>query len=813
MEIYNYIVNGISEYKQSNLAIEDYLKSLKKEVRMLRSAYRKHPVFVPYHEKDIQSAYLITYLPHYYQLIEKILREQNPDNLAQKNEVCISFIGGGPGSEVYGTIKHIIAHNPNIKKIVVNILDINASNWAYSHKIVINKLIKELSNGIKKKVLWYARDMNLTNLKSINIVSDFFKRSDLVVIQNCINEIPISQYSELSKSIHTIFNYLPVNAALLMIDLTSSVRSKINSLEKELKLNPDVKDVSGTMNQSHSSKMISINARPTEIIRKNLLDGSDGLIPRKNLSYDYSYISKSIIRENNTTGAVGIQTLYDPLKDLSINEAKQRTFIGLDFGTSVSVCTIAYVKNDKLCLKSIPITQKGINKKVSNEPLLPTIIGIDRRQYMVGKHAFDAKAKLELGKDTWYGFKENLGNLENITYNKSILANNPRVKIANAKQALIAYLTYIKDEVSKYVQENKLPKDIYYNVSIPASYQGFKKKELKECLVNAGINYNNNAFTFEPIAALTYAIYEEEVLLNQKNQKILIFDIGAGTLDISILSVFKQEVEIDASILALERIDEIGGQKLDELIAEKIGVKNEFLKNTQLMHYIEKLKITMCKSIPMDSNHQLPALAFGESERTIQTYDNKSLSMKFSELNAATNKYWELVENTAKTALSKAGIKITQVDDVILSGGGARNPYIRALVRNYFRQANIVFPDNIQEQVARGNALHSFVQNSFGKNLINTCLANDICLRSKAGNKVIFKEGTETPSLDQEFNINDLIGNELILLNVKLKEKIIFDIPNGFEIGFLNLDIDHDIICEVVINEKTSIIKPKYMKL
>lgn len=812
MVIYNNIVQGISEFKSNSLSIEEYLSSLKKDVRMLRSAYRKYPVYVPYQQKDIQSAYLLTYLPHYYQLIEKVLREQNPDHLAQKKEVCISFIGGGPGSEVYGTIKHIIEHNRNIKKITVNILDINASNWIYSHKIVGNNLIKELSNDIINKVLWNALDMDLTNLESVKSNAHYFKASDLIVIQNCINEIATNKYNELSKSIHTVFNYLPQNAALLMIDLTSSIRSQISSLEKELKQNSDVKQILGTMSLSHPSKMISINARPSELVKKNLLDGSDGLIPRKNLSYDYSYISKSIIQENRLTQAKGIQTLYDPLRDLSINEAKQRTFIGFDFGTSVSVCTLAYVKNNKLCLKSIPITQKGKNKRVSTSPLVPTIIGIDNRQYMIGKHAFDAKASLEIGINTWYGFKENLGNLENILYPNSILANHPKVKIANAKQALIAYLTYIKDEVSRHVIKNNLPQDIYYNVSIPASYPGFKKEELKDCLEKAGISYKNNAFTFEPIAALTYAIYEQEVILNKENQKVLIFDIGAGTLDVSILSILKQGVEVDASILALERIDEIGGQKLDELIAEEINIKCEFENSPDNRHYIEKLKIVMCKSISMDSNHQLPDEAFGETNRTIKMNNDQTLSMSFKKLNSATNKYWTLVEGTINTALKKGDINVSQVDDVILSGGGAKNPYIRALVRNYFSLANMVFPDDIQEQVSRGTALHCFVQNSFGQNLINTCIASDIWVESKTGNRLIFREGTEAPSLDKEFNVGDLINNKLTLVNKQHKEKLIFEIPSNFNAGFLYLDSDQEVICEVIINEKVSIIKPTYKK-
>ena len=198
--LYDKIVKGIEGNRSIGGGIETYLQSLKPAVRMLRSAYRKHPVYVPYEKENIQSAYLIAYLPHYYQLIEKVLREQNPDTLSNKTSINITFIGGGPGSEVYGAVKHVLANNKNLKTIRITILDINAETWGYSHKIVRENLIGELPSVDDVEIQWEAYPLNLIDHNSVSSKSDHISKSDLVVVQNCINEIAQNHFLALSKS-------------------------------------------------------------------------------------------------------------------------------------------------------------------------------------------------------------------------------------------------------------------------------------------------------------------------------------------------------------------------------------------------------------------------------------------------------------------------------------------------------------------------------------------------------------------------------------------------------------------------------------
>ena len=73
------------------------------------------------------------------------------------------------------------------------------------------------------------------------------------------------------------------------------------------------------------------------------------------------------------------------MANLNIDEVKNRTFVGLDFGTSVSVCSIANIKENKLILESVRITQKGPNSIVQSSAYVPSVMGIYENQFMVGK--------------------------------------------------------------------------------------------------------------------------------------------------------------------------------------------------------------------------------------------------------------------------------------------------------------------------------------------------------------------------------------------------------------------------------------------
>ena len=432
MSVYNKIVEAIDELNDAPLEIKEYLQSLKPDVRQLRASYRKPPpVCVNYALQNIQSAYLITYFPHYYQLIYKILLEQDLPSMKAKAGFSAIFIGGGPGSEAYGTVKYILEYCPNIKNINIDILDINAGTWSYSHSALTGFMLPELNRYSDVSLHWNSQQFDLVDLNATSANRTLFENADLVVIQNCINEIAQNEYQVLENNILDVFKFIPDSSSLLMVDLTTSVRSQIAQLEKAVEAKfPDINKNTTSGNRS-ASAVTSINYIPSQIIRENLLNKTDGLWPRKHLKYDFSLLNKELPKEKQEVNKIGINAIYHPLENVndSIQSLTDRSFIGIDFGTSSSVCSVAYVQDDKLKVELLEIEQKDHLGSKTTSTIVPSIMGIVGNQFLLGTYAQEKRHQLSFGKNGWYGFKENILTLENQLFPDSKLHNHPSLQI------------------------------------------------------------------------------------------------------------------------------------------------------------------------------------------------------------------------------------------------------------------------------------------------------------------------------------------------------------------------------------------------
>lgn len=827
MDIYDAIVSGLKKNIPSNQGLETYLQSLQKSVKSLRIAYRNNPVYVPYEKIDIQAAYLATYLPHYYQLIYKIFIEEVPDIFKGKKEVYLNFIGGGPGSEAYGATKYILNNCTGVEIIHITILDINASTWGYSHSLVSEHLIENINNG-KAQIHWKSVPFDLTLPANISESKPIIEKSDLLVIQNCLNEIAKIALPSLKTNVNTLFEYLPGYAYLLMSDMTSVARPIMKVLEDYLVDAFTPKFLRTTLS-SGSRSLISVHHRPSAIITQNLLVGTDGLIPRKNISYDYSILSKGVVEEPLNHDELGFAAIYRPLdfKNLDANDfVHKKIFIGIDFGTSSTVISTAQFVDGKIKIKPIPIKQKDHSGSVTSNPLVPSIISfVNGNRLLVGIHAADHKPYLEYGKNTWHSFKQNLGKLEEVEYLNSELALNPHFKISNASEALTLFFSYIKREIFQYLKDNGLPNEVEYSISIPAGFPSKEKQSLRSCLLNAGIECEDTPFIEEPNAALINYLYEQNIFVESNEPKnILVLDLGAGTVDVSILRAEKGDDGFTSKLLSVVRLGNIGGNLIDELMADaiiqnfNINTPLNELHRIELVSLCEKLKIKMCKDIIVDNatHFKLPNLSASVDERTIKSTANliaigiNSISLSFKAFNNLMSSYWlgtsdiDGVKNTLEKSLENAGLTLSMIDKTIVTGGGGRNPYIRSHVANYLMGSELFISDNIQEQVSRGVALQSFVLNSFGKNIITPILGHDIFLKGINKSVVLYENGVTIPSMDIEVFIDEPASNESLAIECYSQENEnyakYFILPANVTMSKLIFYIapDQELRCEIV---------------
>jgi len=545
---------------------------------------------------------------------------------------------------------------------------------------------------------------------------------------------------------------------------------------------------------------------------------------------------------------INIQSLFPALRNTQIakpaTDVFNTTFIGIDFGTSTTVVSVATIDKTTKEITTTPIwlNQKLYDGAIMSSEKIPTVIAWYNQQLLVGKGAADLKYQLKKGVNVWYSFKMELGEDLGVKYYNSELGRNSEFPILNPKDAAKVFFQYLKAQIDRYVKTNNLPSNIQYAVSIPASFEANQRKELIYALEQNGISINKQSLIDEPNAAFLSYVQVSSAENNPltipdgDNPKLLVFDFGAGTCDVSILELGKNLNGIYSKNLSISKFEKLGGDDIDRLIAieylfpqllKESGRKEEDFRTpekhriiSQLLKAAEQLKIMICENIALQTNNRiLPTTAISkdyvsvgyrieiDSRKGLLTLTEPKLSYaEFNEVMKAFLKSTTIVPyktkivqdefvsifNPIQTALKKASLSKNEIDYVLLIGGSSKNPYIQAALKEYFQESELLVPRDLQTHVSAGAAIHSLVYNGFGKNIIQPITSEPFLVITKDETpRVILKAGTPIPC--DLIVIDDLVtsqdGQQAIELPICLGNvnKILYNIkivssdPHGFK--------------------------------
>ena len=238
-------------------------------------------------------------------------------------------------------------------------------------------------------------------------------------------------------------------------------------------------------------------------------------------------------------------------------------------------------------------------------------------------------------------------------------------------------------------------------ITVPAYFTDAQRQATKDAGRIAGLDVKR--IINEPTAAaLAYGMDKLD-----EEKKILVFDLGGGTFDVSILEIGDGTFEV----LASAGNNRLGGDDFDKVIidyladefkkAEGVDLRSDKMALQRLKEAAEKAKKEL--SSTMSTNINLPFItATAEGPKHM----NIDLSRaKFNELTA------DLVEKTmgpTKSALADAGLSVSEIDDVLLVGGSTRIPAVQEAVKNFIGKEphKGINPD---ECVAAGAAIQAGV--------------------------------------------------------------------------------------------------------
>lgn len=356
--------------------------------------------------------------------------------------------------------------------------------------------------------------------------------------------------------------------------------------------------------------------------------------------------------------------------------------VGIDLGTTNSL--IAYFSEEG---------PRIIPNRLGNN-LTPSIVSVDEEgNVYVGE---TARERMSLYPDSVaMAFKRSMGT------ERTFELSGHRFKPEELSSMILRAL---KEDAEAYLGE-EITEAV---ISVPAYFDDKRRKATKRAGELAGLKVER--MISEPTAAaVAYGLYDKT-----KDTRFLVFDLGGGTFDVSILELYHNILEVRA----VAGDNYLGGEDFTEVMAklflQKTGLQVQNLsekEQVRLYKQAEKAKraVNDDSKITMNFLHGEEML---ETEITVKEYEEacEELLLKIRE--------------PVKKSLADAGLKLGEIDDVILIGGATRLAIVKDFLIRLFRK----FPDtrlNPDETVALGAAVQAAMKER--REEVKEVILTDVC--------------------------------------------------------------------------------------
>jgi molecular chaperone DnaK len=252
-------------------------------------------------------------------------------------------------------------------------------------------------------------------------------------------------------------------------------------------------------------------------------------------------------------------------------------------------------------------------------------------------------------------------------------------------------------------------------ITVPAYFNDSQRQATKDAGRIAGLDVKR--IINEPTAAaLAFGMDKSE----KGDRKIAVYDLGGGTFDVSIIEIADVDGEKQFEVLSTNGDTFLGGEDFDQRIIDYViaefkkdqgvDLSKDVLALQRLKEAAEKAKIELSSAQQTDLN--LPYI-------TADASGPKHLNLKITRAKLE-SLVEDLIERTiapCRTAIKDAGVKVEEIDDVILVGGMSRMPKVQEMVKAFFGREprKDVNPD---EAVAAGAAIQGSVLSGDRKDVL-----------------------------------------------------------------------------------------------
>ncbi|MEG0856002.1 MAG: Hsp70 family protein [Terrisporobacter sp.] len=476
--------------------------------------------------------------------------------------------------------------------------------------------------------------------------------------------------------------------------------------------------------------------------------------------------------------------------------------IGIDLGTTT--CEVAYMENGEAKIMPDCFGNRIVPSVVGKKEDETIIVGqVAYNQLISAPDRTVSEVKRLMGID----MKIPLGKEEYLPHEISSMILKELKSYAEA---------YMGDEVVEAV------------ITVPANFNNSQRKLTKLSGEMAGLKVER--IINEPTAAaMAYGIENCE-----KEEKILVFDLGGGTFDVSILEMFDGILDVKSS----RGNDRLGGKDFDERIEKYIEDEFKRQYNVGLYENIDmdtKYSIkSRVKEVAINAKKELSTqLSTTINIPFITVLDNKPINISFE---FTRDKFEDLTKDLVYSttekineALKAAKLKEKDIDTVLLVGGSSRMPAVKELVEKRFPN-KITSGINPDEAVALGAAIQAGIKSNqiTGE---ETLIVTDKCSYNLGTSIIKIADGKVTEgvfdcliSIDssipcsqkktyftvvdnqEEVRVEVYEGNEFFAEdNAKIGDFILKGVPKG-KAGEESIDIQFDYDLNGILEVKATIV-------
>jgi molecular chaperone DnaK len=384
--------------------------------------------------------------------------------------------------------------------------------------------------------------------------------------------------------------------------------------------------------------------------------------------------------------------------------------IGIDLGTTNSVVAVMEGDQPKVLINS------------AGERITPSVVGFrDNGERAIGKNA--RNQQVTNPKNTVYSVKRFVGRRHReveseekmVPYEVTGGADDyVKIKIRGKEYTPEEISAFILQDLKKTAEDYLGEKVTEAIITVPAYFNDAQRQATKNAGEIAGLKVLR-VLPEPTAAALAYGLDK------QKDQQILVFDLGGGTFDVSVLDVQTDEDGSLFKVLSIGGDTHLGGDDFDEVLInfladefkkkEGVDLRKDAMALQRLKEAAEKAKKEL--SGQMETSISLPFITATQDGPKHLT--ESITRAKFEQLIAP------LVERCKEPvlgALRDAKLSASQIDEVVLVGGSTRVPMVQKMVKDLFAGKEPNRSVNPDEVVAIGAAIQGGIAKGTVKDIL-----------------------------------------------------------------------------------------------